>query len=222
MENFEEATRLAEELFAQEQVKKEEQARQDEKTMLEKLSALERVKQQVEYKEMPKVEKQEKLVKQTGCNKMKNSKTKKIHFLIVAYIILIVTELFFYVPYHNIQIYSSKENVPHTAIIGSGYATMANITKDNAYVDEGHTAWASSGLGKIVNTPQLVINVSITTILAIGLYFLLQKKEKKTIEDNEPMPELDLDSLAFADKETQQAEMAKYTQKLTEYIKKKG
>lgn len=216
MPNFDEVKRLA-----------EEQARKDAKSLdakmiLEKLLTLERIKQQVEDIAIPKVEKQESFGKQIGEKKMEKFRIKKIYILIAVYIILIVTELFFYVPYHNIQIIRTQQNVPYTVITGSGYATMADITNDNANVDMKESQWKSSGNGKTVNTSQIYLNVSITTILATGLYFLLQREEKKIIEDNLQMPELDIDGLAFADKETQKAEMEKYTQKLTEYIKKKG
>ena len=49
---------------------------------------------------------------------------------------------------------------------------------------------------------------------------LSRKNEEKLIEEALKPPELDLDGLAFADKETQQAEMAKFVQALSDYNKK--
>ena len=104
---------------------------------------------------------------------MKKLKNKKIHILIVIYVILIIVELFFFVPYHWIQVFRSEQNVPHSVIIGSGYTTMADISSDNAYLWKVHDA----NDGKKVNTPQLLINVSITTVVAIAIYLLLRKNE---------------------------------------------
>ena len=104
---------------------------------------------------------------------MEFSKLKKTHIVIAIYIVLIIVELFFYVPYHNIEIFVSKQNVPHTEIVGNGYTTMDDISSNNACFNEKETASS----GKTVNTPQLFLNVSITTVLAIVIYFLLQKDE---------------------------------------------
>ena len=73
----------------------------------------------------------------------------------------------------------------------------------------------------MVNTPQLIINVSITTVLAVALYFVLQKKDKKIIEDDVQIPMLDINALAFADEETIEKEQAKYAKHMVEYIKRK-
>lgn len=102
-------------------------------------------------------------------------KFAKSHILIAIYAVLIIIELFFYVPYHNIQIFKSKQNVPHTEIIGSGYTTMANITNDDAYVKKNE----NTNSGKRVDTSQLFVNVSITTGLAVAIYFLFFHENKK-------------------------------------------
>ncbi len=103
----------------------------------------------------------------------KKNRSKKHIFLIIAYIVLIIIELFFYVPYHRIQISNSEQNVPHTVIIGSGYETMDGISIRSAY-----TSYAGdTRSGERVNTPQLFMNVSITTIIAAAIYFLPHRKE---------------------------------------------
>ena len=109
---------------------------------------------------------------------MKKTKTIKTYILVVAYVTLIIIELFFFVPYHSIQIFRTKQNVPHTEIIGSGYTTMAEIERNRAFIQGTNI----SNMGKKVNTPQLFMNVSITTVLAVGLYFLLLKKDKMIID----------------------------------------
>ena len=142
---------------------------------------------------------------------MKKSEFKKTHILVAVYVFFLIIELFFYVPYHNIQMFVSRENVPHTEIIGSGYTTMDDITTDNAYVKNR----LSSETGKMVNTPQLFLNVSITTVLAIVVYCLLQKDEKV----NE-MPILDINALAFLTEEEIAQVQRNYARKMAEYVKR--
>lgn len=171
--------------------------------------------EQAKYRTTPKVEKQEIFEKQTGEKKME--KIRKSHILVAVYVFLIIIELFFYVPYHNIQMFVSRENVPHTEIIGSGYTTMDDITNDNAYVKDR----LSSETGKTVNTPQLFLNVSITTVLAIVIYFLLQKDEKKIVEENTPMPILDINTLAFMTDEQIKQAQRDYARQMAEYVRRK-
>ena len=140
---------------------------------------------------------------------------KKTHILIAVYIFLIVVELFFYVPYHNIQIFKSKQKVPHTVVVGSGYASMSNIKKDKAYTAERYPL-APSEVGKTVNTPQIFMNVSITTVLAIVTYLLMQKEEQV----NE-MPVLDVNELAFATEEEIEQAQREYARKMYAYVKNK-
>lgn len=141
---------------------------------------------------------------------VKKSKFKKIHILIVAYIILIITELFFCVPYHSIQIFKTNQNVPHTEIVGNGYATMEEISNDRVnmvYRDK-------IGSGKIVDTSQLFMNVSITTALAVAIYFLMKKNEEV-----KELPILDVNTLAFATEEEVEQAQREFSQKMYEYIK---
>ena len=142
---------------------------------------------------------------------MKKIKIKKTHILIAAYIILIVTELFFCVPYHRIQIFRTKQNVPHTEIIGSGYTTMAEIENSYTYISGKYT----SDVGKRVNTPQMFMNVSITTALAVAIYFLMKKNDEV-----KELPILDVNSLAFADDDTIEQAQIDYAKKMAEYVKK--
>ena len=131
------------------------------------------------YGTTPQDKKPENHNKQTGKNKMKKIRNKKIRNLIVVYIILIIVELFFFVPYHSIQIFRTNQNVPHTEIIGNGYTTMSNIARDYVYFYGNDS---TSRMGKIVNTPQLFMNVSITTIVAAAIYVLFLNEKKKTTE----------------------------------------
>ena len=143
---------------------------------------------------------------------MKDFRVKKTHILIAAYIILIIVELFFYVPYNDIQIFKSKQNVPHTEIVGSGYAKMADISNNNAYMENNER----TSSGKIVNTSQLFMNVSITTVVAIAIYFILPKKN-----EIKELPILDVNALAFSTEEEVEQAQQDYAKKMYEYVKQK-
>ena len=117
---------------------------------------------------------------------MKKSELKKTHILIVAYIILIVTELFLYVPYHSIQIFRSDQNVPHTEIIGNGYVPLAEIRKDKAWLANND----KTTTGKRVDSGQLVTNLFMTTISAIFIYFIFIY-----LEDKAKVLEVEVDAL---------------------------
>lgn len=108
---------------------------------------------------------------------MLKNKIEKIHILIATYIVLIIIELFFCVPYHNIQIFKSSQNIPHTEIIGSGYSTIFDISDSDAYVFSNR----DTSTGKRVNTTQVFINISITTALSVAIYFLFIHKKKKPV-----------------------------------------
>lgn len=167
-----------------------------------------------EYGTIPKGEKQEKEPNkppQKGENETKKNRFKRTHILVAIYVAFIILELFFCVPYHKIQVFASSQNVPHTEIVGSGYATMYEISDDDARIVS-----RNSNTGKIVNTPQLFMNVSITTFLVVAIYFLLQKKE--TIEE---MPVIDTNILAFGTDEEVEKAKRDYARKMYEYVKRK-
>jgi hypothetical protein len=134
--------------------------------------------------------------------------------------------------------------VPHTQITGSGYATMTNITYNKAQLKNNERVKA----GKRVDTSQLFMNVSITTIVFIAIYLLSLKEEKDenkmetqndfeearkateamfaedyqlSLEESmlvEP-PYLDVNALAFADDETIKEAQKQYVQDLYFYFK---
>ena len=143
---------------------------------------------------------------------MKKTKSKKTHILVAVYIALIIIELFFCVPYHRIQTFVSVQNVPHTEVVGSGYTTMLEISNDDARYKGEHY----SNTGKKVDTPQLFMNVSITTVLAIAIYLIQHKKEKV-----KKLPVLDINALAFADEATIAQAQRDYAKEIYEYVKGK-
>lgn len=123
---------------------------------------------------MAKQEEQKKVFQETPLhNIVAPSPKKSTNFIkklfIITYIVFIIVELLFFVPYDKVEIFISKQNVPHTEVIGSGYATMSDITQNEAVTDDKK----ENAVGKRVNTTQLITNISITTIMAIFIYFFL-------------------------------------------------
>ena len=109
---------------------------------------------------------------------MSTDKIKKKHIFVAVYIILLVVELFFYVPYEEIEIFRSKQNVPRTEIIGSGYLSMEEIRKDVAALDVKDM----NATGKRVDSGQLVANLFATTVFALFVYFIFIYSEDKDEE----------------------------------------
>ena len=215
MPNFDDAIRATEEMFAQEQIIQEK----DEKIqrLMYDINVLRASNQQMHGRIEELSKKNEKNL--AAENKMEKVQKYKKYTLVAVYVILIIIELFFCVPFNNIQTAISSQRVPHTTIIGSGYTTMADIGRSNESVKKNF----NMHFGKTVNTPQIFLNVSITTIIFVMIYWLFMKNRTKKIDiyDLSDIPELDIDGLAFADKDTQKAEMDKYTKQLIEYIKRK-
>ena len=92
--------------------------------------------------------------------------------LIVLYILAIIIQMNYFVPYERVLIFRSEQNVPHSEVIGNGYASMKTIKYDNIQMD----GW--NGEGRIVDKEQLAINLALTTFVAVAVYFLfIFKKE---------------------------------------------
>lgn len=156
---------------------------------------------------------------------MQKRKLNKTHILIAVYVVLLVIELFFYVPYERIEIFRSNQNVPHAEIIGSGYTTIEEISSDTAYLDKNNKI----ATGKRVNTPQLMINVVFTTLLFIAIYFVsFYKNKTKSKSTNTQLslfdiantvpPVLDVNGLAFATEEEIKQAQRDYAQEMYKYV----
>ena len=107
--------------------------------------------------------------------------------------------------------------MPHTEIIGSGYSTMADITRHDAHLQK------QTATGKLVNTEQLFVNITITTIVFVAVYLLFLKNVKdkpknKPQIDFKTLPDIDVDSLAFADDETVEKAKRKYAVDMYKHI----
>lgn len=176
--NFDEAIRATEEMFgiAKSEQKKDMQLQQV-------MAELEVIK--VQNKTMQNAIKElstknkETLNNKTMENQIKKKATKT-RFFIAVYIILIIIELFFCVPYHEIQIFITENWVPHTEIVGSGYAPMPDISRDEASIRISRlkSNELNTSYGKIINTAQLFLNVSITTIIFATIYWIFIKNKK--------------------------------------------
>lgn len=88
---------------------------------------------------------------------------------------MIITEMFYYVPYERIEIFLSKENVPHTEIIGNGYDSMG-VIEPNAARLRGNKKTTE---GMRVNTNQLSVNLLVTTVVVFWIYLLFIYPENK-------------------------------------------
>lgn len=102
-------------------------------------------------------------------------KLNGIRVLFVLLTVLLIIECVFCVPYDNIEIFRSEQNVPHSEIIGSGYATIFDIADDDALIYG--TNWTAAG--KKVSTPRLTINISVTLLLFAMVYLLFFRDNKK-------------------------------------------
>lgn len=104
------------------------------------------------------------------------TKLNRIKVLFVLLVAMLIVECIFFVPYDNIEIFRSEQNVPHSEIIGSGYATIFDIADDHALVYGSN--WTAAG--KRVSTSRLTINIAVTLILFIAVYFLFFGESKKS------------------------------------------
>lgn len=147
-------------------------------------------------------------------------KINKLYVFIAAYVIVLLIESFLCVPYERIEIFRSNQNVPHTEITGSGYATLSDISSDSVVM--GNSGFNATG--RRVDTSQVLINLVFTTIVFVAIYFIFLHKKKDdkpkyrqlSILPIEP-PTIDFNGLAFADEATQQKAIAKYTADMFEY-----
>ena len=125
------------------------------------------------FEEKPKSEfVQQKFRKKWSIRRIAKMSVKKA-MLIIVFGTLVVIESFFLVPYHEIQVFRSKQNVPHIEIVGSGYATIEDINFDNAVL----VGNASSNTGSKVNGAQLFVNLFITVVSFGIIYFFMNKRD---------------------------------------------
>ena len=99
----------------------------------------------------------------------------KKHVFIGVYILLLIVELFFYVPYEKIEIFRSDQNVPHTEIVGNGYTTLDEIKYDVAWLANSERTTT----GKRVDSGQLATNLFSTTAGAVFIYLVFIYSEDK-------------------------------------------
>ena len=149
-------------------------------------------------------------------------KFKKIGILVLfaIYVITTLHLMIYFVPYEEAIVYLSKQNVLHREVIGNGYASIYEISDSETKVGNG------SGIrSKTVDTPQLITNIVLSTIIAGATYFLfIFKKEKKSISVNEQefkkyLPNIDFDELAFADDKLKERVQKEYVEAVDRYVK---
>lgn len=119
----------------------------------------------------------------------------KKHIVIGAYVLLLIIELFFYVPYEKIEIFRSDQNVPHTEIIGNGYTSLYEIKYDEAWlaINERTTT------GKRVDFGQMALNLFSTTMVIILIYiaFIYSENKCQSIEAENELLQRKVDVLDY-------------------------
>ena len=145
--------------------------------------------------------------------------------LLVVWIVLLVAELIYFVPCKKMIMRISNDGVTHFHSIGNSYASIFEI-EESFKVNEKNTKQATC---KTVDTPQLITNVSLTTIVAGAIYLLfIYKKETDNKSINsinkqkvEEPPYIDFNDLAFADEETQRKVQQDYAEAMYRFAKNK-
>lgn len=99
----------------------------------------------------------------------------KKYIFIAVYILSLIIELFFYVPYEQIEVFRSKQNVPHTEVVGNGYIPIDEIRKDAVQIEKNDKI----ATGKRVDSKQLIINLFSTTMLALWIYLIFIHSDEK-------------------------------------------
>lgn len=151
---------------------------------------------------------------------IKNTISKAI--LLVVYVIAIVLQMIYFVPCEKLYLVLSDNNTSHATVTGNSYNSIFEIEKSfKPKEDNGRHAYCET-----IDTPQLAINLSFTTIVAIATYFLFifkkdnDYKNTKKQEFIEP-PYLNFDELAFADEETQIKVQKEYAEAMYRYVASK-
>ena len=142
--------------------------------------------------------------------------------LLIVWVALLVIQMIYFVPYKRTYLRLSDDGVSHSTITGNGYASLLEI-EESFKVNEkdGKVAYC-----KTIDTPQLAINLSLTTIVVGAMYFLFIFKKENSYKNikkqkiNE-VPYLNFDKLAFADEETQIQIQKDYAEAMYRYVKSK-
>lgn len=137
--------------------------------------------------------------------------------LFTAWIALLVAQMIYFVPCKKMYLVLSDDNVSHATVVGNGYASIFEI-EESFKAQEGNGRHASC---KTIDTPQLAINVTLTTILTGAIYFLFifKKVNNSNKQKITKLPVLNFDELAFADEETKEQLQKEYAEAMYHYIK---
>lgn len=163
---------------------------------------------------------------------------KIILFVIfVAYVIALVFQMIYFVPYEKVATFISAQNVPHTIVMENGYTSIIDGIDDRytsiAELEQDEYLQSEKGtiISKRIDTAQIVTNVIVTTLIAGAIYgaiyfLFIFKKEKEYIfideqETKKHLPILNFEELAFADPETQEKTRKDYEDAIYRYVKSK-
>lgn len=100
-----------------------------------------------------------------------HSKKYALKALISIYIFLMIIECVFLVPYDLIEIFRSKQNVPHLIVTGSGYTDVFDIERNTANLGSKDTVAS----GKRLSSARMMFNIFITTALFAAAFVFIVK-----------------------------------------------
>lgn len=181
---------------------------------------------------------------QKETNSTMDKSFKKIITIIICYIIAIYIQFAFLTPYKVERTYLSSQNVPHTVTIKSGYKCICKIgshdIKDEIIQTENinyTSLFFNLGLTTLI-TAFIVYSIKRDSHQSTEkeLYSEISnlKEEIKTLKtiinnskilqslkNKNDLPNLDINSLAFADSDTQEIALSKYNTDIENYLRNK-
>jgi len=147
-----------------------------------------------------------------------SASNNKIHAktaILILFICAIIIQCVFFIPCNQVNVYISKQNVPHAEIVSQGYTEIYHIQKGFSINDKnGNTIQIYDK----IDTQRLSLHILIILMISIALFLLVNKKDNFSLLNGNNAPTIDFDSLMFADEETQNSALQKYTENLSEYI----
>jgi hypothetical protein len=94
--------------------------------------------------------------------------------LIIVYVAVLVLQMVYFVPYEEMMVKKSNNNELTQCVVGNGYTSLLKL--ENTFVIEDE--YVNQASCKHIDSPQLVVNVTLTTIIATAIYFMFIHKTK--------------------------------------------
>lgn len=107
----------------------------------------------------------------------------------ILYIIVLIVQIFFFVPYGKYEVHVSKQNVPHSEIIITEYNSLLWDTEEASEIENNKTFSSRFGYSSSknyfeydeyikykMNIPQLAIQLFATTLIFLALHLIVKKQ----------------------------------------------